>query len=90
MPLYPGLMYVRGALTTSGTSISNGASVGTFGTGYYNTTYLQTVACQQTGGAAANNGSLRLEISTSGAVSLFGISTSGPIIIHFQGFIVIG
>ena len=83
-PIINGVMFVRGALTSGSNSIANGASIATFGAGYYNTTVAGAIAVSQYGGSAVTN-SLRFEISTAGAVTIWGITTAGTLSIEFSG-----
>lgn len=80
------LMLVQGTLAAAGT-VANGGTVGTFGSGYYNSTYIQTIiASQYQGTAVCTSNELHIEIGLSGAVLVWGISSSGSIGLSFNGF----
>lgn len=85
-----GLVMVQGTITNSG-SIANGATIASFGSGYYNTTYIQSVLTSQyQGTAVCTANELHIEIGTTGSVLLYGISSAGSIGISFNGYIYTG
>lgn len=80
----PGVVWIRGSVGSS-TTIANGATFATFGAGYIPTS-TQVIPATSWGGTAVYNAAqLHIEVTVTGAVNVWGITTSGTVDIAFSG-----
>lgn len=80
------LVFVQAEMGYSGTC-TNGITIGTLPSGFYNTTYYQGLTAQYWNGSAVSTNGTYIEISTSGVALLWGINTSGSLSVSINGFI---
>lgn len=86
----PGMCLIQGYIQCT-TSPANGAACATFGPAYYNPSTVQSIQFWSYGGTAVLNASqMHLEITVSGAVNVWGVTTPGTLAIGFQGMYNIG